>query len=400
MLSSNFVKNIISKDKNISHQAIITLLNSSDTSLWNELILKADFIFPFVKEKIIFEFVKNFQKNNFDTIYIFMKKYSPDFEDIVVKSLLKYADDDITDRLLEIFEKGSVDEKTYAAKYFNYINDPLALDFLKKEAYSKNVYLKLNCAKALSIFKDDEILSDMKNIILNSDDEFERLSAFEFVSIFEDEIKFVLDNLFKTPFRANIISNILDNKSLFELKNILDKDYLVQIFHILIESYPEDITLDTVIYYDIFEFIKFIQNLKTNYSKNLLLLADIKFKEFLENENYIFDLDKNTKDELRKISSLLKSYNLKTDDIKVEFNNLKLSEYNLILDIIREYGLVDKLNDLKNILKDLTTDDFNKIIGNTSEVFYHFKKMDLLDKNIVEKVASPDLKALVESYFG
>ena len=47
-----------------------------------------------------------------------MKIYAPDFEDTIVSCISRYANEDLTDEMLELLEKGTDEEKTYASKVF------------------------------------------------------------------------------------------------------------------------------------------------------------------------------------------------------------------------------------------------------------------------------------------
>lgn len=40
-----------------------------------------------------------------------LKYYSPFYEDFIVSNLVKFANEDLTDKLLEIFENGTDEEK-------------------------------------------------------------------------------------------------------------------------------------------------------------------------------------------------------------------------------------------------------------------------------------------------
>ena len=71
MNQDNFVKNIISKDYNVSKNALTELINSKNPTLFKKLCDNSDFIFPFVKEKIVKNFVTLIKKDNLDTVFLF-----------------------------------------------------------------------------------------------------------------------------------------------------------------------------------------------------------------------------------------------------------------------------------------------------------------------------------------
>ena len=211
---SDLIKNITSKDAKLSQNTIKNLIKSGNLEAFKKLCDGAEFIFPFLKERIIKDFVKLINEHDLSTIFEFSKIYSADFEEIVVKSWLKFANEDLTDSILELFENGSDEQKTYCASYFSHINDSLALEELKKASKSEFLPLKINSAKALYNFQDTEVLNEMMEKILSDDttDEFEKMSAFEFIIAYnsKNSLQFALEHCFKSPFVSEIISNILD----------------------------------------------------------------------------------------------------------------------------------------------------------------------------------------------
>ena len=162
------------------------LINNCDTELFKELVENDSFLFDFVKNNVAQRIENAVNETNFKNLFEFLKYYSPSYEDVIINAFVKYADEDVTDIMLEKFENGTDDEKTYAAKYFKYIHDPLALEFLKKYAYFENEYLSHNCAEALYAYGDKEIYNQAIEK-LKSNDDFEQLSAFKFLVSYSDK---------------------------------------------------------------------------------------------------------------------------------------------------------------------------------------------------------------------
>ena len=73
MPSDNFIKNITSKDIKLSKDTIIALIKTADIKHFEELCKKSEFIFPFLKERIINDFVKLINKEDLKTIFEFSK---------------------------------------------------------------------------------------------------------------------------------------------------------------------------------------------------------------------------------------------------------------------------------------------------------------------------------------
>lgn len=392
MKPENFIKDITSKDIKLSHSIIKNMIKTSDIKAFNLLCEKCDFIFPFLKERINADFVKLIEEKDLNAVFKFSEIYCADFEDMIVNSWVKFASQDLTDEILELFENGTVEQKAYCAKYFVKIQDPLALEHLKNNVFSDFEPLKTNCALALSAFQDVEILDKMKEIVLKSNDDFEKLNAFNFISTYsgEKQIKFVIEQAFLSPFAINIISNVLDFNELNYLKNILDNKTMTKIFQLIIEEYPEDLSLDSAYYWNLAEFIKLIYRFDSSYSKNVLILAREKFKEFSENDIYTFDFDKNIKNEIKNISNLLKSLDLEfsVENFEDEF------ELSAILEVIKELKLDEKAEFLANLFSKTNEEKKAQI----ALILKEFEKIDLIDIEIIKQIQNENIKALIESY--
>ena len=400
MPSENLIKNITSKDINLSNNTIKNILKSTNTEDFSLLCEKADFIFPFLKERIVRDFVKLVEECDLKAIFEFSKIYCSDFEDVIVNSWIKFASEDLTDEILALFEEGTVEQKAYCAKYFTKIQDPLALEYLNSNAFSDFEPLKTNCALALSAFNDVEILNKMKDIVLNSNDEFEKLNAFNFISTYgkDEQIKFVIENCFSSPFLINILSNILDFNDINYLKNILDKNTLSRILQVIIEEYPEEISLDTCYYWALIDLIKIVYGFNNQYSKNILLIAKQKFSEFSTNDIYTFDFDKNIKSEVKNISNYLNSLNLSFDDILLELNSFEDNfRYNIALAVIKEYKLEKYSKDIADLINNKKLN--NEQNASSALVLKELNSIDLVNKEIIEQIEDENIKALIESYF-
>ena len=156
MPHENFIKNITSKDINLSKNTIRNMIKSASIADFKELCEKSGFIFPFLKERITNDFVKLINKDDLKTVFEFAKIYNCDFENLIVKSWLKFASQDLTDDILDLFETGTDEQKTYAALYFKYIQDPLALEYLNNLAHSGNDFLVIAAAQTLSAFGETD----------------------------------------------------------------------------------------------------------------------------------------------------------------------------------------------------------------------------------------------------
>ena len=192
----------------------------------------------------------------------------------------------------------------------------------------------------------------------------------------------------------NIISYLFDYNEFSFIKNTAEEEQIKRVLNIFIDSFPEDISLDTVLYYQILDLIKFVLNFKDNYSKNILLFARAKFKEFSLNDVYLFDFDKSIKQEVKNIFEFLNNLNLSVDDIVFEYK--KPYQLNLLLNIIQEYNIEKFDNYLIDIFnKNEISCEFQARIA---EILKSHNKVNLIDKNIIDKIENYNVKALILSY--
>lgn len=390
-----FIKNITSKDIKLSQNTISDLISSKNIENFKLLAQHGDFIFSFIKDRITKDFVKLVNKNNIETVLKFTKVYSADFEEMIVKSLLKFADENLTDEILELFENGTQEQKAYCAKYFCHIKDTLALNCLYQNVESDFEPLKINCILALKAFEEKDIVLKAKDIIQNSEDDFEKLDYFLILSIF-NEINFIVKNGLSSPFSSNIVSTLLDYNDFNSIKNAAEKEEIKRILHILIENYPENISLDTVLYYQALDYIKAVSEFDDNYSKNILLLAKAKFQEFSSKDIYSFDFDKAIKQEIKNISGFLDNLNLTKDEIIFEYNSEKSYQFNVLLDVIQEYKIEKFDNDLAQTFnKEKINYEF---LARIAEILQSHNKIHALDKNVIENIENYNVKTLILSY--
>ena len=397
MSSQNFIKNITSKDIALSKSTIKDMIKTANIADFRMLCENAEYIFSFLKERITRDFVKIINKENLNAVFEFSKIYCYDFEDLIVNSWIKFANEDLTDEILDLFENGTDEQRAYCAKYFSKIQDPLAIEYLNKFAKSDFEALRTNCAIALSAFCDVEVLNEMKNIALNSNDEFEKLRAFNFIVAYgkDEQIKFVLENAFNSPFATNILSNIMDYCDINHLKNILNKETLNKILQLIIEEYPEDIPLDTCYYWNLIDYIKLIYSFNNQFSRNILLMAKIKFEEFNKNDIYTFDFDRNIKEEIKNISLYLNSLDIEIDNLYEELKKDKF-HFDVALFIIKELKLSQYSSYLAQLINEFQN-DYEKI-AKISETLKELNQINLVNIEIIEKIKDENIKALIKSY--
>lgn len=308
MSNKDLIKKLTSKNKTDYEPVAHQLINTPDISLFEELVNQDDFLFDFVKRNVSQRLQNACNASNYRNLLALMKVYSPFYEDFIASTLAKFADEDLTDELLEIFENGTEAEKTYCAKYFSHIKDPLALDFLREGAFSENENLSSNCAATLGAFEDKESFELALNK-LDSDDDFEIFKGVNFLIAYGDKTaaKKIIEVLDKSSMAENIAGEI---PYLIDLFSILELDTVsgLTVINYIINGLGEILPLSTTIDYNLYSVIEDLaNNIQTSAVATVLTNAREKFNTLTENDEYLFDEDKNTKNEVLEINKLLNS---------------------------------------------------------------------------------------------
>ncbi|MBO6180786.1 hypothetical protein J6O86_03775, partial [bacterium] len=183
---SENLKKLTGKNPKDFEPVAYSLINMPDVDLFKELVDKEDYLYDFIKQNVSKRLERVCNKDNYRNLLQLLKYYSPSYEDFIISALVKYANEDLTDFMLDLIENGNEDEKTYCAKYFSFIKDPLAIEYLKENTYSENSYLSSNSISALSSFGEREIYNEAI-AKLKSDDEFEQLSGAKFLVSYGDK---------------------------------------------------------------------------------------------------------------------------------------------------------------------------------------------------------------------
>lgn len=305
---SDKLKKLTSKNPDDYGQIAYNLINEPDVELFEELVKNEDFLFDFVKRNVAQRLGKCCNDSNFRNLIRFLKYYSPSYEDFIISTLVKYADEDLTDVMLNLFETGTTDEKIYCAKFFSYVKDSLALEYLNKYAFDEDSRLSSNCAAALAEFKDTESY-EKAIMMLDGEDDFAHLSAVKFLVSFGncDAVDKIISAMKKSSFSENIAGEIPYLCDLFELyeKNRTDCLYII---NLIINGLGEILSLSQVFDYKLYEiFEMLIKGRKTPQISVVLLNAIDKFNTLTENDEYLFDETKDTKQEVSDIKALLNS---------------------------------------------------------------------------------------------
>jgi len=413
-LGTKNANDLISKDYRVSSAAACNVINNCDGETFLKLCEKSEFIFDFLKEKIVKNLINAVNKENLHNVFEFTKIYNADFEDFIVFSWLKFANEDLTDKIFEYFENGTKEQMAYAAAYFSHINDPVALEYLNKFALDDFEPLAQNCALALRSFCDKTLYEKSLKILSDDDfDDFEKYKYLNFLVSYGDmeAVSAIVDYYNKTFAKTSAACALL---------YLTDFDFLykngyrdaLKIFDTIIGGYPEEISLDTVFDFNILKFIKFLcgryfadnaalsfsEPCERSFVKRLLLKAKYKFNLFTKEDIYTFDLNKAVKKELFDISGFLNS--IKTELFDELESELKSKDGTRVLeafDVVLNYGKTEFCPDIARIIETNSRED---VVLEGLMVLKTFGKLNLIEKDkILSRLNNENIKAAAGNYF-
>ncbi len=347
--------------KNPSEYEIVakSLVNNSDVELFSKLVKQDDFLFDFIKDNVAKRIQSACNRDNYLHLLDFLEYYSSSYDTMIAQVLYSFSGDELLPEMKEYYLNGSDSQKAYAAKYFSFVTPERLeeiLPLLRQTALSNYEPLSINSIEVLSILKDEISKTDAIKR-LDSTDEFEQYEAIKFLVAYQakDALHKIVEIMKKSTLSENIALEILYLTSIEEL--IADDfDTAVLVLCNIINGIPEILPPSIVCDYD---FYNILENIPlTSSSAVLLRLAKDKFQELCSNDEYLFDSDKNTKEEVKAINELLKKYNkhklesLFYDELYEESDFVFLA-----LDFVNENEELEALLDSNNetlILKVLT----------------------------------------------
>lgn len=314
---SDELKKLTGKNPADFEPVAYNLINKPDVDLFKELVDRDDFLYDFVKENVAKRLSRVCNESNYANLLQFLKFYSPSYEEFIISTLVKYADEDLTDKMLEIFENGDISEKTYCAKFFAYVKDPLAIEFLKANAKSQDSILSSNCIGTLASFGERDIYNEAIEM-LKSNDDFEILDGVKILVSYGDKsAENDIINVLKTSHLAeNIACELL---YLCDLDKILQDDFStgLYILNLIVNGLGETVALAQVFDFALYEVISNLlsEEVLTSESAVVLLNAKDKFITLTENDEYLYDENSAVKQEIMDIKKLLKTLN--NDNLKI-----------------------------------------------------------------------------------
>ena len=309
----DLLKQLTGKNPAEYEYAAQILVGTPDIELFEKLVKQDDFLFDFVKNNVAQRIQKAVTKDNYLNLFEFLNFYSPSYDSAIAESLLNFGGDDVIGKAKALLKDGSSSQKAYAAKILSLLSDKEIsdmIDLIRIYAYSDNEYLSSNCIELLSRLNDEE--SKNKAIEeLHSNDEFKAYDAVKFLVTFgaKDSLDEIINLMKKTSLSENIACEIPYLVPIEELLKNNHEDGILVLCNI-ISAIPEIAQPSIVLDYNFLElFEEFYNSNLTPQSALLLRIAKDKFYSLTENEEYLYDCDKNTKDEIANINKFFRSVN-------------------------------------------------------------------------------------------
>lgn len=347
----DLIKKLTGKNPDEYEGVAKSLVDNSDVNLFAKLVKQDDFLFDFVKNNVANRIKKAVNQDNYLNLLNFLDNYSPSYDSVIAECLYNFGGIEILPAMKEIFVNGNVEKKAYALKYFSFVPREYVeelLPLIRQTAVSEFEPLSINSIEVLSKM-NDEIFKTEALQKLNSEDEFEQYNGVKYLVAFKalDVLPQILQVMKKSSLSENIASEI---PYLVPVEDLIKTDDGVLVLCNIVSAIPEIIPPSAVIDYNLFSIFEdlYLNNLSSS-SAVLLRLAQEKFAELTSNDEYLYDCDKNTKDEVFAINQLLvgiDSYKLKNllyDELYDE------SEFVFFaVDFVEEAEELEALLDTKN----------------------------------------------------
>ncbi len=312
----DLIKKLTGKNPDEYEGVAKSLVDNSDVNLFAKLVKQDDFLFDFVKNNVANRIKKAVNQDNYLNLLNFLDNYSPSYDSVIAECLYNFGGIEILPAMKEIFVNGNVEKKAYALKYFSFVPREYVeelLPLIRQTAVSEFEPLSINSIEVLSKM-NDEIFKTEALQKLNSEDEFEQYNGVKYLVAFKalDALPQILQVMKKSSLSENIASEI---PYLVPVEDLIKTDDGVLVLCNIVSAIPEIIPPSAVIDYNLFSIFEdlYLNNLSSS-SAVLLRLAQEKFAELTNNDEYLYDCDKNTKDEVFAINQLLvgiDSYKLK-----------------------------------------------------------------------------------------
>lgn len=387
----NLIKQLTGKNKQEYEKAAAYLVDSGNLDMFKSLVDRDDFLFEYIKQNVSDRIRRAVNSSNYRNLYKFLKIYSQSYADTIVESIAEFGNDDDCNKMLELFKSGSDDEKAYCARYFGYVKNDESLSLLRENSFSDDNCLSFNCAVTLGILNDDESYKLAIQKLEEQQDDFENLKVVKFLTAYgnKDAIMPIIECMASSALQENIAGEIPYLINLFDLLNRFELAGLFVINNI-INGLGETIMLSCVLDFELYDIIQsLIAHPLNSVTATVLLNAREKFETLTENNEYTYDEDKNTKDEIENIKRLLTKQN--------KNNWLKLVNNEVREDSLFVYTALDYCTD-ETVVKELLRSSNQTLILRAVEVLKNLGALNNSVKTIaLAKVSDINIKNIIHA---
>ena len=326
-------------------QAAKILVDTPDIELFKKLVKQDDFLFDFVKTNVAKRIKKACNENNCLNLLKFFDYYSPSYDSVFAEVLAEYKGESLLPDIKKIFTEGNNAGKAYSLKYMSLLSKGKVDDIMpqiREAANSDDESVSSNAIEVLA-HNDDTVSKELAIKQLDAEDEFKQYNAVKFLVTYgaKDTLPQIIDVMKKSSLSENIAAEI---PFLTSLETMLenDTDNAILILCNIVNAIGEILSPSSAIDYNLAEIFENLYYDKlTSASALLLRMAKEKFASFEENEEYLFDCDKNTKDEIANINKFLKGLNIN------KLNSLLYDELYEESDFV--FFAVDYINDIEEL---------------------------------------------------
>ena len=400
-LGNKTLNDLISKDNSAAKGAAIKLLAEKDVESFKILNLKSEFLFDFIKEKILKNLIGAVNSKNCLNLFEFLKVYSPDFKGFILHPLVQFKTPEIEDKMLNFLCSGSDEEKTYATEFFTILADKTKYEKIKANLNADFEPLKIASINYLSNLGFRLEFEESLNILEDkSKDNFEKLTQVEFLAYFGDKKAFEpIYNYFINEDNSYTIANfLLDLKPFSTLIEENREDEILNILSSIILNFPDSVSFEEINYYINEGLFEFLLESENNLSALILFYLKNKTELILEDENYSIDLTKENKKEANIINSKLNNAIQifdKIETLTLGLNSINYFENILSLEIIKEEN-IEIIEPIYNLLEKTTN---NEII---MDILYCLQNQNKLNEALINKILlkteNEILKAQIKSF--
>jgi HEAT repeat protein len=413
-LPNEWASKITDKDQDIAQKAARHIINNMDMDAWSCLAENEDNFFDFIKDKVAQRLINAVSEENFTNLFVLMQRYNDWLADIVALAISKFEDLEINSRMLEYLIKGDADQKAYAARYFVYADYEPAVNPLINCLESSDETLKLNAAEALGAQNSQKAYSMLLEM-LNNPDDWKKLEAAEFLAAFgnTEGVKPVLKAMLNSNMKENMASEAASLACLADYYYTDDQELkalALEAVDTIINGIPEILPLSNLLVYNFYECIESLLKLAEYESDNylagkyaqILLRARLKFDTLVNNEQYTFDEEKETLEEIKHINNILKLRD-KTfwDDMTyLLVEELDSQDYNRkanAISTVTELGLAIAGEKLVEIIKNPTTPEL--ILCEAVYAIESLKYYEALPelKKVLIRINDPNRSAIIHN---